>query len=228
MAVAFGKSKGKAASGADHFKFEDGSNTFRLVGGVLPRYMYWAKTADNKPVPIECLHFNRDTETFDRKEKDWYSELFPYKLDASGNPMLGKTGEPEKNFCSWSYSMLCLTKDGEVKVMGLKKKMFAQIQALAKKLGDPTDLDTGWWVTVEKAKTGPLAYNVEYTVDQLTSSEGKRPLTDDEKAAVAEAKSIDALFPRPTPDAQHKFIREKIMGEQASVTTDDKEGANDL
>jgi len=229
MAKAFGNTQGKASGAQNNFTFEDGTNIFRIVGGILPRYVYWNKTTEGKPIAIECLHFNRDTESFDRAEQDWHAELFPYQLDKAGNPEIdNKTGEPKRRYCSWAYAALCLTEQGEVKVMNLKKKMYAQIQTLANKLGDPTDPETGWWIAVDKTKTGPLAFNVEYTVDQLTSSEGKRPLTDAERAAVEKSKDIDELLKRPTPEEIHAIIREKILGESAGATTEDKEGVSDV
>lgn len=58
----------------------------------------------------------------------------------------------------------------------------------------------------KREKTGPQVYNVEYTVQALKCQNGKRPLTDEEKAAVAEMTPIDELLPRPTADAQKEFL----------------------
>ena len=42
MAISFKNTKGKAQSNkVDAFEYKDGENTVRLVGVVLPRYVYW-------------------------------------------------------------------------------------------------------------------------------------------------------------------------------------------
>lgn len=127
MALNFGQTKGKAIKNkVDAYIMSDGENTLRLVGGILPRYVYWLKGKNNKDIPIECLAFNRDKERFDNKEEDVVPKYYP---DLK---------------CTWAYSINCLDpKDGKVKVFNLKKKLFEQILTAADDLGDPTDLDTG-------------------------------------------------------------------------------------
>jgi hypothetical protein len=180
MALAFGDSKGGAQSKkVDSFTYKDGENTVRLVGGVLPRYIYWVKGTNNKDIPIECLAFSREKEKFDNLEVDHVQEFYPEAK------------------CAWAYSINCIDpSDGKVKVLNLKKKLFAQIRDAAADLGDPTDLDAGWDVVFKRVKTGPLAYNVEYTLSVLRCK--PRKLSDAEKEAVAAAKSIDELYPRTT------------------------------
>lgn len=180
MALAFGATNGKAASNkVDAYTYKDGENSVRLVGGVLPRYVYWVKGTNNKDIPIECLSFDREQEKFTNKEVDHVQKFFP---DVK---------------CSWAYSINCIDPtDGKVKVLNLKKKLFEQILNAAEDLGDPTDLDTGWDIVFKRAKTGPLPFNVEYTLSVLRCK--PRPLTDVERAAVKEAKDIDELYPRAT------------------------------
>ena len=127
MALAFGQTAGKAIKNSfDSYEYKDGENTVRLVGGILPRYVYWLKGTNNKDIPVECLAFNREKEKFDNKEVDYVPSYFPEKK------------------CSWAYSINCLDpKDGKVKVLNLKKKLFEQILTAAEDLGDPTDPDTG-------------------------------------------------------------------------------------
>lgn len=126
MAVSFNNAKGEAKKGvkADYYKYVDGDNVIRLIGGVLPRYLYWVKGTNDKNIPFECLAFNREIEEFDRVEPDHVQEMFP---DLK---------------CGWSYAMLCLD-NGKVKVLSLKKKLFQQIMTAAEDLGDPTDPETG-------------------------------------------------------------------------------------
>ena len=134
MAIAFGSTKGKAQSKkVDAYEYKDGENVVRLVGGVLPRYVYWLKGTNGKDVPVECLAFDREEEKFANNEVDHVTEYFPDKK------------------CSWAYSVNCIDpKDGKVKVLNLKKKLFEQILSAAEDLGDPTDYDDGWDVVFTK------------------------------------------------------------------------------
>lgn len=198
MALAFGASKGKAISNkVESYEYQDGENVIRLVGGVLPRYIYWIKGTNNKDIPVECLSFNREKEKFDNLETDHVPKFHP----------LGRDGKPIK--CSWSYVMNCLdVKQQKVVNINLKKKLFDQIKEFADQVGaDITDPDAGYDLIFKKVKTGPLPINVEYTLLQLKSK--ARPLTEDERKLVAEAKTVDEKFPRPTPD-EVKALLEKI------------------
>lgn len=192
MAIAFDDVAGEAKKiKVDYYKFTDGENAFRMVGDVLPRYVYWKKTPDGqKTMNVECLSFNRDKEKFDNAEKDWFNHYF------------------SDDKCSWSYLVKSFDEDGKLVVVALKKKLFQSILNMAKKhLGDPTNPDKGWVVNVERVKTGPLVYNVAYELDQLGCK--KMPLTDEQKEEVANSPTIDAMFPRQTPEEQKAFI-EKV------------------
>lgn len=203
MAIKFRETAGEAKKGnVEFYKYVPGDNRFRMVGDVLARYVYWLKTKDNTPVSMECLGFDREQERFTNVEKDWVKEFFP----------------DEK--CSWSYVIQGIdgNEPDKIKAIPLKKKMFGQIIDAAKKLKieDPTDLDKGFWINVERKKTGPLAYNVEYVVDVLACQEDIGPLSDDMKAMVEEnLKSIDELFKRPSPADQEKFIKERLLDDVA-------------
>ena len=191
MAISFKNTKGKAQSNkVEAYEYKDGENTVRLVGGVLPRYIYWLKGANNKDIPVECLAFDREAEKFNNMEKDHVPTYFP---DLK---------------CSWSYTVNCIDpKDGKVKALNLKKKLFEQILSAAEDLGDPTDFDTGWDVVFKRTKTGPLAFNISYDLSVLRCK--PRKLTDDERAAAEAAKSIDEKYPRPT-EAEVLALLEKI------------------
>ena len=102
----------------------------------------------------------------------------------------------------------------KVKVVNLKKKLWEQIITAAEDLGDPTDPDTGWDICFKRVKTGPLPYNVEYQLQALKCK--PRPLTDEERALVADLKSMDDVMPRPTPDAQKELLdRVRNAGNEA-------------
>lgn len=195
MALSFNKSKGAAIkSSISSFSYRDGDNEVRLVGDVLARYVYWIEGKNGKQIPFECLSFDRDSERFLNKEKDWVKEYYP---DLK---------------CGWSYAMQCI-EGGQVKVINLKKKLFEAILTAAEDLGDPTDPDTGWDVKFKRKKTGPLPYNVEYELQVLKCKQ--RALSDEEKLLLENLKSMDDVMPRPTPDAQ-KALLDDIREEQPS------------
>lgn len=211
MALSFGDTKGKAQkSSADAYTYADGENTVRIFGGVLPRYIYWLKGTNGKPVPMECLAFSRSKEKFDNLETDWVPEYFP---DLK---------------CSWAYSVNCIDpKDGKAKVLNLKKKLFNQILTAAEDLGDPTDLDEGWDLVFKKTKTGSNAFDVEYTLSVLRCK--KRPLTPEEREVVAKEPDIDTKIPRATSEEQ-KALLEKISkgASDDTATHAEREAAQDL
>lgn len=178
----------------------------------MPRYIYWVKGTNNKDIPIECLAFSREKEKFDNLEKDWVPEHYP---DLK---------------CSWSYAVNCIDpRDGKVKVLNLKKKLFEQILNAAEDLGDPTDHEEGWDVVFKRAKTGPLPFNVEYTLQVLRCK--KRALSEAESELANKAQSIDEKYPRPTAD-EVKALIEKLQSAQeeelADQTDSEREAVKDL
>lgn len=203
MAIKFGETKGKAVKkSVEAYEYKDGENVVRLIGGVLPRYVYWLKGTNNKDIPVECLAFDREKEKFTNVERDLVPEFYPDKK------------------CSWAYSINCIDpKDGKVKALNLKKKLFEQIMTAAEDLGDPTDYDTGWDVVFKRQKTGPLPFNVEYTLAVLKCK--RRPLSDEERALADSAEDIDSKFPRPTVDEVRAAL-EKI----SSASEEDEAGVD--
>ncbi len=200
MAKGFNETNGGAIKKAkvDYFDWKMGENTFRIVSGVLPRYVYWVPAAKNgKPFPVECLGFDRDQERFTNVTRDVVQERMP-----------------DIDNCKYAYVCQVLTQDGEVKVMNLKSKFFKELQSLctktAKRKGmkngfDVTDLMEGSWVTVEKKKTGPKAYNIEYIVDPFSLEPGT-PLSADHRAVVADAVDLDSQFERQTPEEIGEYL----------------------
>lgn len=210
MALSFAKTKGKAIKQSyESYEYKDGENVVRLIGGVLPRYVYWLKGTNNKDIPVECLAFSREKEKFDNVEKDFVPEYFPDKK------------------CSWAYSINCLDpKDGKVKILNLKKKLFEQILTAAEDLGDPTDLDEGWDVVFKRQKTGPLPFNVEYTLAVLKCK--KRSLTEEERAVVQTAEDIDTKVPRATAEEIRAALEKITSGDQGEEADAVPEEAKDL
>lgn len=204
MALSFKQTKGKAITNkVETYEYKDGENTVRLIGGILPRYIYWIKGTNNKDIPVECLAFSRDKEKFDNLEKDHVPDYYP---DLK---------------CSWSYSINCIDpKDGRVKALNLKKKLFEQIITAAEDLGDPTDYDTGWDVVFKRQKTGPLAFNVEYTLQVLRCK--SRKLSAEERELADKAQNIDEKFPRPSSD-EVKALLEKVNTQQDEDDLDESQ-----
>jgi hypothetical protein len=207
MALTFNQSAGSAKkSEINSFKFVNGDNTLRIVGDILPRYVYWIKGENEKNIPMECLSFDRDKEAFLNIEKDWVREFFPDMK------------------CGWSYVTQCVVPDTDnpgkykVQVVNLKKKLWEQVITAAKTLGDPTDVVTGWDIEIDRKKTGALAFNVEYQLKALECK--KRPLNEGELEAIAELRSMDEVMPRPTPDAQKELL-DRLSG-KSSENTDDE------
>lgn len=210
MAISFKDTKGKAQSNkVDTYTYKDGDNIVRLVGGVLPRYVYWVKGTNNKDIPIECLAFNRETEKFDNKDVDHVQKYFPEAK------------------CSWSYVVNCIDPtDGKVKALNLKKKLFEQILTAASDLGDPTDFEAGWPIAFKRVKTGPLAYNVEYQLQVLRCKPSA--LSAAEQAAVAEAKTIDEKYPRQTSEEIKALLEKITSGDSEDTNAAENEAINEL
>lgn len=209
MGIAFSEAHGSAKkSGLEYIKLEFGVNKFRMVGDLLPRYAYWKDLKGNS-IPVECLSFSREKEEFDNQEKDWFKEYFPAAK------------------CVWSYVIPVIDpKDNTLKLCGLKKKLFDQIQTASRKLGDPTDIENGWDVIVDKKKTGPNRFNVEYELLQLELE--KRALTDEERELLVDLKPIDEIIRRPTPEEQKAFITQAWLMPAEEETNTDAEAVDEL
>lgn len=199
----FSDMNGAAKKGIDNqYKFKDGDNVVRLVGDILPRYVYWIKGDNNKDIPVECLSFDRKLEKFTNLEKDWVREYFP---DLK---------------CSWSYvSQGIDVGEQKLTLVNHKKKLFQAIKTTADDLGDPTDIETGWDVSFKRVKTGPLAYNVEYTIQPLRCK--VRPLTEAELELIKDLKPIEDIVPRPTPEQQKAFLEKLKNGGSAEPSSQD-------
>jgi hypothetical protein len=207
MAIKFTDLQGKASkAGPERFKPQEGKNKFRIVGSVVPGYKYWLKTKDGSTsVPMDCLSFNRETEQFDNKQRDVVREYFPEKK------------------CSWAYQSFVLDRsDGKVKLFDHKKRLFESIlDAAKKKLGDPTDPKKGWDVIFTRKKTGPQAYNVEYTLETFELENSS--LSEEDLDAIAEAGKIEDLVKLPTPEEQEQFIKNYILGDEKEEVPDSVE-----
>lgn len=202
MGLKFTESKGSAQKNSlKQYGYVEGDNKLRLVGDILPRYVYWVEGENKKQIPMECLAFNRETETFDNVETDWVKKYHPEKR------------------CGWAYAIQCIH-EGEIKILNLKKTLMEQIKLAADDLGDPTDTETGWDVHFRRVKTGPNVYNVDYQLQALKCK--PRALTSTEQALVADLRSMDEILPRPTADQQKTFL-EGVAGSEGVPSEVSKE-----
>jgi len=197
MAIKFTDLQGKASkAGPERYKPVDGINRIRIVGPVIPGYKYWLKAKDGSPIPMDCLSFDRETEQFTNKKIDYVRKYFPEMK------------------CSWAYQSYVIDREdnNKIKLFDHKKKLFEQVLHAAKsKLGDPTDPEKGWDIVFTRKKTGPKAFNVEYTLEvfELQNS----PLSEEDMKAFAEATPLEEVLKLPTPEEQKNFIETYILGE---------------
>ena len=206
--ISFDNLEGSAKkSGVKYMKLADGDNTFRIVGGILPGYTYWVKGAAGKDSPFECLTFDRENEKFDNSQPDPVGEL---KLkDAKGGDLR----------CSWSYKCQVINRaTNQLEVLQLKKGMLSEIIKFSQKQSiDPTNFETGCDITVNREKTGPLPFNVAYSVDPFSMT--SVALSEADHVLVAELKKIDELFEKETPAAQRERLQRHLTGEKAAEDT---------
>jgi len=218
MTSKFKKLAGSAKkAGATYMKLVDGDNTFRIVGDVLPGYTYWVRGAAGNNFPFEALQFDRETEEFDN------SRGCPVR-DAGV-----KDAKGEDLNCQWSYKCQVINQaTGKLEVLQLKKGMLGEIISVAEDLEmDPTDPETGTWLTVNRKSTGPKAYNVEYSLRQLKCK--PTPLSDEHKALIKDLKSIEEIFPVETYEKQAKRLARHLTGEQENEDEDaDAESVDEL
>lgn len=233
----FNTTKGSAqAAYLPQLKLENGENTFRIVGDILRRYVYWIKTPAGKAVCFECLSFNRDLEKFDNKIQDHVPTFYPLKMDFYGNVVIDlKTGKTSPHRPVWAYVATVIDrKDGKLKELQLKKTMFEDLIKVASKkspvtkqpFGDPTNPTTGWDVCVVKEKTGSAIMNVKYSVDAFSPINGAKPLTEEEIALFEDSMSIHERHERATPEEQLALLL-KIQSGEYDAEKDEKAASKD-
>ena len=193
--VAWDKAKGKQSSGSSQRKeierlsLSIGDTKVRLIGDVMPRYCYWVVTTEGKKMPVECLSFSRETESFDNNAQDPFKEIDTAIYS-------------DKPQFSYVCNVIDRT-DGKIKLFDLRATIYSQIVDYASnpEYGNPADAAKGYDLTVKKEKTGPLPQNVKYTVVPARSNIA---LTEDEQKL--ELFELDRIYKRQTYDEQKEWL----------------------
>lgn len=186
-----GKQPGNSRKEVKRIKLGNGDTKIRLVGDVLPRYVYWVVDKNGNKMPVECLQFDRETETFNPSAKDPFKDLAEDVYN-------------EKPQFAYVCNVINRA-DNDVALFDLRSTIYAQIVEYAKnpEYGSPADASNGYDLTIKKEKTGPLPQNVKYTVIPARSS---KPLSEEE--AALELFELDKIFKRQTYDEQKKWLIE--------------------
>lgn len=193
--VAWEKAKGKQVSGGGQRKeiqrlaLGIGDTRVRLVGDVMPRYCYWVVTKEGKKMPVECLQFDRDSESFNNSAKDPFKEIDPDIY----------SDKPQ-----FSYVCNVIDRaDNQIKLFDLRSTIYSQIVDYATNpdYGSPADPENGYDITIKKEKTGPLPQNVKYTI---IPARNNSPITEEEKAL--ELFDLSKIYKRQTYDDQKEWL----------------------
>jgi hypothetical protein len=195
--VAWDQAKGKQSNSnqqkreIERISLGLGDTKIRLTGDVMPRYCYWVVTKDGKKMPVECLQFNRETESFDASIRDPFKDIDPDVYSE----------KPQ-------FAYVCNVidrKDNRVKLFDLRSTIYAQIVEYARNedYGSPADSESGYDLTIKKEKTGPLPQNVKYTIIPARAS---KALSDEERAM--ELYDLSKIFKRQTYDEQKQWLIE--------------------
>lgn len=191
QALSWGETKGEAAKNGLPFMKMQASNQFRIISGVVPRYVYWVNNAEGKPRTFECLGFNRKTEKFDNAERDAIREA---GLTQKGEGKDAGKLIPLK--CKRAYVILGINRaTGKVEAIDLKKSIFDGIMDTAAQLGKtPMEFD------IFVQKTGTSWTDTKYTVQQIKCNTHVRTpeMLEADQKLIDNTPSITELFPRPT------------------------------
>ena len=216
--VAWDKAKAPSQGGGERREIQRltlpiGETKVRLVGEVMPRYVYWITTTEGKRMPLECLRFVREEEKFVDTNEDPFKEV-------------GADVFSDKPQFAYICNIIDRN-DGQIKIFDLKSTIYRQIVDFASnpEYGNPAHPETGYDITIKKEKTGPLPQNVKYTCLPARASTA---LTEEEQKA--ELFDLGRIYKRQTYEEQKKWMLENTAL-FASTTGDDfvpTETAEDL
>lgn len=204
------KSKGEAQkSGATYMKMEKGSNQFRLIDdNLIARYQYWVENAEKKPLPFECLQFDRSQERFNNRAPDpireaGLTEVIKDKGVDKEVPLRAKR----------AYVALAINrKTNTIEAIDLKKSMFDGIVDTATQIGkSPSQFD------IFVNKKGDKWYEIEYSVEQIKCMKDANTPNPERDAADAElikayGKTVHDVFPRPSYEEVKANLENHLNG----------------
>jgi len=192
--VSWDKAKGNTGGGGQRREIERltlpiGDTKIRLIGEVLPRYVYWVVTSEGKKMPVECLQFDRQTEGFNNNAKDPVKEI---DEDVYSD-------KPQ-------FAYVCNVidrSDNKIKIFDLRSTIYKQIVDYATNpdYGNPADDDAGYDITIKKEKTGPLPQNVKYSVIPARSNSA---LSEAEKSG--DLFELDKIYKRQSYEEQKEWL----------------------
>lgn len=216
QSLGWGETKGEAAkNGLPFMKFQK-ENQFRIISGVIPRYVYWVNNAEGKPRTFECLAFDRQQERFNNSVKDPVREM---GLTQKGEGKDAGKMVPLK--CKRAYIALAINREtGQVEAIDLKKSIFDGIISTASEL----EMNPGEFIQTKDIfvqKTGSTWSDTKYIVQSIKCSKYTRtPEQDAEDQKLIDAcDSIDSLYPRPTYDEVKQGLEAWLSGNSAEKDT---------
>jgi hypothetical protein len=206
--VSWDKAKGNAGGGGggqrreiERLTLPVGDTKVRLIGEVMPRYVYWVVTTEGKKMPVECLRFDRQKETFNDSNKDPMSEI-----------------DEEVYSDKPQFAYVCNVidrSDNKIKIFDLRSTIYKQIVDYATNpdYGNPAADDAGYDITIKKEKTGPLPQNVKYSVIPARNNSS---LTESEKSL--ELFELDKIYKRQSYEEQKQWLLQNTayFAEEAS------------
>lgn len=198
----------------ERLKFPEGPTRVRLLGDVTPRYVYWVTTKEGKKNPVECLSYDRETQSFNDSKDDPIKEI-------SEEALGGQELKPQFAFVCNAIDR----GDGKIKIFDLKSTIFRQIVDIAKNpdYGNPADDKDGFDITITKEKTGPLPQNVKYTV---MPGRNNTPLTEEEKKL--ELYDLTKMHKVPTYEEQKEWLMKNTYYFAGDNSEFEPETAEDL
>jgi hypothetical protein len=193
--VSWDKAKGTTGSNSsarkeiERINIGIGDTRLRLIGEVMPRYVYWVVTTEGKKMPVECLRFDRQKESFNDSIKDPMKEI-------------SEDIYAEKPQFAYVCNVIDRT-DGKIKIFDLRSTIYKQVVDYATNpdYGNPADDDSGYDITIKKEKTGPLPQNVKYSVIPARSNSA---VTETEKKL--ELFELDKIYKRQTYEEQKQWL----------------------
>ena len=216
----FMQSKGEAVKNkVAYAKFGMGVTQIRLVGDLLPGYVYWLEnTAKNK--------FKAPNLAFDPKTEAWIKGAVDPVCEF-GFTEKNEKGETVPLKSKRDYQIQIINRaSGKLEVMSLSKTMFDAIVAYCRDTGveDPTTIELFIEKTGDANKWNSIRYKLnevrtmKFNADTASVAE----LHEKDATILAEMKPIAEMFPRPTADE----LREQITNFLNNTKEDDADAGS--